>query len=200
MAPVESIVPTASLGYPYSLEKNNGLDGDNLGNVLFTKASPDFLTGPLVWSGADFKGNQAYTLQLSEEDVVEIGNALSHFKSQKHHETYTREKFCRTNAEQLLGWMVTKLLNTTSPFLLSPVALGPVPRPSTLAVVSALSEVSRCPSSLCRIVLWFSWASPATSLRKGVFRIARATCFVSRTLTRRLLLPRFMPSVPQPKD
>lgn len=87
MAPVESIVPTASLGYPYSLEKNHGLDGDNLANNLFTKASPDFLTGPLVWSGADFKGNQAYTLQLSEEDVVEIDNALSHFKSQKHHET-----------------------------------------------------------------------------------------------------------------
>jgi hypothetical protein len=39
------------------------------------------LAGPLVWSGADFKDAQSYTLQLDEKDILEIDNALNEFKS-----------------------------------------------------------------------------------------------------------------------
>ncbi|KAH6889704.1 hypothetical protein B0T10DRAFT_404277 [Thelonectria olida] len=38
------------------------------------------LTGPLVWSGADFKDVQSYALQLEENDILEVENALNEFK------------------------------------------------------------------------------------------------------------------------
>ena len=81
MAPVENIVSTTSMGVSYNIGKVHGLDVDKLGDNLSVKNSPEFLTGPLVWSGADFKNTQAYTLQLSEEDIAEIDNALESFKS-----------------------------------------------------------------------------------------------------------------------
>ncbi|KAG4253318.1 hypothetical protein FPRO03_07278 [Fusarium proliferatum] len=39
------------------------------------------LTGPLVWSGADFQGDQAYTLRLSGEEAKEVDSALTSFKT-----------------------------------------------------------------------------------------------------------------------
>lgn len=39
------------------------------------------LAGPLVWSGADFKYASSYTLQLDDDDVLEVDNALAEFKS-----------------------------------------------------------------------------------------------------------------------
>ncbi|KAJ3525618.1 hypothetical protein NM208_g11563 [Fusarium decemcellulare] len=57
-----------------------GLNSDlNGGNSI--KSSSDALTGPLVWSGAEFQGDQTYTLRLSEEEVAEIDNALANFKT-----------------------------------------------------------------------------------------------------------------------
>ncbi|CAM1502688.1 Fc.00g074640.m01.CDS01 [Cosmosporella sp. VM-42] len=82
MAPAESTVSTPTMGLPYSLEKTRVLGVDrNLGDNLLTKESPGVLAGPLVWSGPDFKGNQAYTLQLNEDDLVEIDDALANFKT-----------------------------------------------------------------------------------------------------------------------
>ncbi|KND89360.1 hypothetical protein TOPH_05967 [Tolypocladium ophioglossoides CBS 100239] len=42
---------------------------------------PGILTGPLVWSGADFKDQDSYTLRLSSHDIKEIEAALETFKS-----------------------------------------------------------------------------------------------------------------------
>ncbi|PNY29040.1 Uncharacterized protein TCAP_01040 [Tolypocladium capitatum] len=42
---------------------------------------PDILTGPLVWSGANLKDRDSYTLRLSTEDIKEIEAALATFKS-----------------------------------------------------------------------------------------------------------------------
>ncbi|KAG5744718.1 hypothetical protein H9Q70_012588 [Fusarium xylarioides] len=39
------------------------------------------LTGPLVWSGADYQGEQAYTLRLSGEEAREVDSALASFKT-----------------------------------------------------------------------------------------------------------------------
>ncbi|POR31577.1 Uncharacterized protein TPAR_08235 [Tolypocladium paradoxum] len=41
---------------------------------------PDILKGPLVWSGADFKDQDSYTLRLYIEDIKEIEAALETFK------------------------------------------------------------------------------------------------------------------------
>ncbi|KAI5458504.1 hypothetical protein BGZ63DRAFT_492075 [Mariannaea sp. PMI_226] len=38
------------------------------------------LAGPLVWTGADFKESQSYTLQLDKNDLLEIDNALAEFQ------------------------------------------------------------------------------------------------------------------------
>jgi hypothetical protein len=40
------------------------------------------LTGPLVWSGQDFQGDQTYTLHLSDEEAAEVDSALASFKGQ----------------------------------------------------------------------------------------------------------------------
>ncbi|KAJ4166222.1 hypothetical protein NW765_007449 [Fusarium oxysporum] len=39
------------------------------------------LTGPLVWSGADYREDQAYTLRLSGEEANEVDSALASFKT-----------------------------------------------------------------------------------------------------------------------
>lgn len=46
-----------------------------------TNSSNAALTGPLVWSGADYQGDQAYTLRLSGEEAEEVDSALASFKS-----------------------------------------------------------------------------------------------------------------------
>jgi hypothetical protein len=59
-----------------------GLNSDILGGMPVKGSSNAALTGPLVWSGADYQGDQAYTLRLSEEEAAEINSALASFKSQ----------------------------------------------------------------------------------------------------------------------
>ncbi|KAH7242242.1 hypothetical protein BKA59DRAFT_513755 [Fusarium tricinctum] len=58
-----------------------GLNSDILGGMPVKGSSNAALTGPLVWSGADYKGDQAYTLRLSEEEAAEIDSALASFKN-----------------------------------------------------------------------------------------------------------------------
>ena len=41
---------------------------------------PGSLTGPLVWSGADFKSQDLFTLRLSTDNISEIEAALNTFK------------------------------------------------------------------------------------------------------------------------
>ncbi|KAF7563594.1 hypothetical protein G7046_g508 [Stylonectria norvegica] len=76
----DNTINTAT-GLPYSFAKNQapGVVPDAVVD-LSLKDSPDLLTGPLVWSGADFKGNQVYTLQLSIDEIAEIKDALASFK------------------------------------------------------------------------------------------------------------------------
>jgi hypothetical protein len=41
---------------------------------------PPKLEGPLVWTTADFDGEEEYLLRLSSEDIEEINKALTYFK------------------------------------------------------------------------------------------------------------------------
>jgi hypothetical protein len=41
---------------------------------------PDKIIEPWVWSGEDFEGEDEYVVTFSQEDVLEIENALAHFK------------------------------------------------------------------------------------------------------------------------
>lgn len=85
MAPAQDFTPTPSVGFPYGPDKAHVQGSfDNLGGGVFVKETSDALTGPLVWSGADINGTNAYTLELSEADVVEVDNALESFKGQEH--------------------------------------------------------------------------------------------------------------------
>lgn len=58
-----------------------GLNSDLAGTSVKASSSPDALAGPLVWSGAEFQGDSAYTLRLSEDEVAEVDDALASFKS-----------------------------------------------------------------------------------------------------------------------
>jgi hypothetical protein len=42
---------------------------------------PEALHGPLVWTGSDFPDESAFVYHLTDEDKVEIGDALAYFKS-----------------------------------------------------------------------------------------------------------------------
>ncbi len=41
---------------------------------------PSSVSGPLVWTGGDFKNDTEYVLPLWNDDVEEIKSALKHFK------------------------------------------------------------------------------------------------------------------------
>jgi hypothetical protein len=41
---------------------------------------PDALHNTMSWMGRDFIDDQAYTYELQEKELVEIGNALKYFK------------------------------------------------------------------------------------------------------------------------
>ncbi|KAF5018827.1 hypothetical protein F66182_9190 [Fusarium sp. NRRL 66182] len=58
-----------------------GVNSDILGGIPIKNSSNAALTGPLVWSGAEFQGNHTYTLHLSEDEAAEIDSALASFKS-----------------------------------------------------------------------------------------------------------------------
>ena len=78
------------MGLPYSLDQSRVLDAKGNSDNLLTTEAPGVLAGPLVWSGADFKDNQAYTLQLNKEDIAEIDSALTSFKSQRTRQYWNR--------------------------------------------------------------------------------------------------------------
>ncbi|KAM0292031.1 hypothetical protein ACHAO9_003594 [Fusarium lateritium] len=72
--------------YAMNLQRSDGngvlgLNSDILGGMPVKDSSNAALTGPLVWSGADYQGDQAYTLRLSEEEAAEIDSALASFKT-----------------------------------------------------------------------------------------------------------------------
>jgi hypothetical protein len=58
---------------------NSGLLRESL--IKNSNSSNAALAGPLVWSGADYQGDQAYTLRLSGEEAKEVDSALASFKS-----------------------------------------------------------------------------------------------------------------------
>ncbi|KAH7152810.1 hypothetical protein EDB81DRAFT_648748 [Dactylonectria macrodidyma] len=68
------------MGLPYGPKNDTTqvVDTYTSGEDL-VKGSAGTLAGPLVWSGADFKDDRAYTLRLGHEDVLEIDNALAEF-------------------------------------------------------------------------------------------------------------------------
>lgn len=65
---------------------DNGVVGANSESVIGAFPTKDVssaaLTGPLVWSGQDFQGDQTYTLRLSDEEAGEVESALASFKGQ----------------------------------------------------------------------------------------------------------------------
>ncbi|KAF5663238.1 hypothetical protein FHETE_7618 [Fusarium heterosporum] len=58
-----------------------GLNSDIIGDMPIKGSSNAALTGPLVWSGAEYQGDHTYTLRLSEEEAGEIDSALASFKT-----------------------------------------------------------------------------------------------------------------------
>jgi hypothetical protein len=63
---------------------DNGVVGANSDIIggLPIKAEPNgIVSGPLVWSGQDFHGDQTYTLRLSDEEAGEVDSALTSFKA-----------------------------------------------------------------------------------------------------------------------
>lgn len=58
----------------------------------------EMINGPLVWSGEDFKSEEAYTLQLHKDDLQEVDAALQSFKSKK----YIQTSFVEANEWALL--------------------------------------------------------------------------------------------------
>lgn len=77
---VEGEAPTSTHG--------NGLEqtpvtATRTTDVATLVENPSPLSGPLVWSGADFHDSNAYTFKLSPEDVDEIEKALQEFKCMK---------------------------------------------------------------------------------------------------------------------
>ncbi|KAK2601609.1 hypothetical protein QQS21_004844 [Conoideocrella luteorostrata] len=52
----------------------------NIGEPIKWK-SPKTLSGPTIWSGADFEHNDSFTLYLSAEDIEEVEHALQVFKT-----------------------------------------------------------------------------------------------------------------------
>ncbi|KAH6603169.1 hypothetical protein Trco_007944 [Trichoderma cornu-damae] len=42
---------------------------------------PNFIKGPLAWSGVDFENDDTYTLHLNKEEVEEVDAALQNFKT-----------------------------------------------------------------------------------------------------------------------
>ncbi|KAK7414352.1 hypothetical protein QQX98_006794 [Neonectria punicea] len=77
----DGIILDSPLCLPYDHKRDpiQDVNADSAAD-LFVKQSAGKLTGPLVWSGADFKDNQPYMLQLSKDDILEIDNALAEFK------------------------------------------------------------------------------------------------------------------------
>jgi len=59
-----------------------GVNSDSFGASPMKDVYSAALTGPLVWSGQDFQGDQAYTLRLSHEEASEVNNALASFKGE----------------------------------------------------------------------------------------------------------------------
>ena len=49
-------------------------------NPQLPSGFPQKLTGPLVWEGKDFTDEKDWTFVLTPEHLVEIENALVHFK------------------------------------------------------------------------------------------------------------------------
>lgn len=45
------------------------------------------ISGPLAWSGDEFKSEEAYILRLRAEDLQEVDAALQSFKSKRYAET-----------------------------------------------------------------------------------------------------------------
>ncbi|KAF4978428.1 hypothetical protein FZEAL_5192 [Fusarium zealandicum] len=80
MASLRGMTQDSATVFQYAHE--NGVLGLNsdLGGMSI-KTSPNALTGPLVWSGAEIQGDQTYTLRLSEDEVAEIEQALANFKT-----------------------------------------------------------------------------------------------------------------------
>ncbi|PTD13488.1 hypothetical protein FCULG_00004865 [Fusarium culmorum] len=64
---------------------DNGIVGANSESVIGAFPTKDVssaaLTGPLVWSGQDFQGDQTYILRLSDEEAGEVESALASFKA-----------------------------------------------------------------------------------------------------------------------
>jgi hypothetical protein len=58
-----------------------GVNSDSFRASPIKDVSSAALTGPLVWSGQDFQGDQAYTLRLSHEEASEVDSALASFKA-----------------------------------------------------------------------------------------------------------------------
>ncbi|RFU73525.1 hypothetical protein TARUN_8739 [Trichoderma arundinaceum] len=49
-------------------------------DIMMSKL-PNFIKGPLAWSGVDFENEDTYTLRLNEEEVEEVDAALQSFKT-----------------------------------------------------------------------------------------------------------------------
>lgn len=82
---MESLSDTTQSYAPTMQRSDNGVVGVNsdiFGASLIKDVSRTSLTGPLVWSGQDLQGDQAYTLRLSDEECSEVDNALASFKCQ----------------------------------------------------------------------------------------------------------------------
>ncbi|KAF4968711.1 hypothetical protein FSARC_3928 [Fusarium sarcochroum] len=58
-----------------------GVNSDIVGGMPIKDSNNASLTGPLVWSGAEFQEDHTYTLRLSEGEAREIDSALASFKT-----------------------------------------------------------------------------------------------------------------------
>lgn len=75
-------------GYATTMQRSDNDDVLGVNSELLresriknSNSSNTALTGPLVWSGADYREDQAYTLRLSGEEAKEVDSALASFKS-----------------------------------------------------------------------------------------------------------------------
>jgi hypothetical protein len=56
-------------------------DNPDLANVPLPDGFPQKVEGPIVWEGKDWTGEEQWVYDLSDAELEEISNALTHFKS-----------------------------------------------------------------------------------------------------------------------
>ena len=56
-------------------------ENPDLAKVSLPDGFPKKVEGPIVWEGNDWTGEEQWVYNLSETELKEISNALTHFKS-----------------------------------------------------------------------------------------------------------------------